>query len=147
MQAVLIAMTILGCDDSISQCNYVATVDKRWETVAACDAEAERRLKTYVNVNYPSVIAVCEAPKAIAAAEPPKPAPVPAAAPEVAVAAPEVAVAAPEEPAGRIAGFAEGIAGQVRAHLPSGRSVRDTLTKPVHFVSASYSWVVTRLAD
>ncbi|MBA9029526.1 hypothetical protein [Rhizobium leguminosarum] len=140
MQAVLIAMTILGCDDSISQCNYVATVDKRWETVAACDAEAERRLKTYVNVNYPSVIAVCEAPKAIAAAEPPKPAPVPAA-------APEVAVAAPEEPAGRIAGFAEGIAGQVRAHLPSGKSVRETLTKPVHFVSASYSWVVTRLAD
>ncbi|MDV4165522.1 hypothetical protein [Rhizobium leguminosarum] len=140
MQAVLIAMTILGCDDSISQCNYVATVDKRWETVAACDAEAERRLKTYVNVNYPSVIAVCEAPKAIAAAEPPKPAPVPAA-------APEVAVAAPEEPAGRIAGFAEGIAGQVRAHLPSGKSVRDTLTKPLHFVSASYSWVVTRLAD
>ncbi|MGO7587463.1 hypothetical protein ACC689_34430 [Rhizobium ruizarguesonis] len=140
MQAVLIAMTILGCDDSISQCNYVATVDKRWETVAACDAEAERRLKTYVNVNYPSVIAVCEAPKAIAAAEPPKSAPVP-------VAAPEVAVAAPEEPAGRIAGFAEGIAGQVRAHLPSGKSVRDTLTKPVHFVSASYSWVVTRLAD
>ncbi|MGO7901675.1 hypothetical protein ACC719_29880 [Rhizobium ruizarguesonis] len=140
MQAVLIAMTILGCDDSISQCNYVATVDKRWETVAACDAEAERRLKTYVNVNYPSVIAVCEAPKAIAAAEPPKSAPVP-------VAAPEVAVAAPEEPAGRIAGFAEGIAGQVRAHLPSGKSVRDTLTKPLHFVSASYSWVVTRLAD
>ncbi|MGO4135713.1 hypothetical protein ACEQ6A_14250 [Rhizobium brockwellii] len=140
MQAVLIAMTILGCDDSISQCNYVATVDKRWETVSACDAEAERRLKTYVNVNYPSVIAVCEAPKATAAAEPPKPAPVPAA-------APEVAVAAPEEPAGRIAGFAEGIAGQVRAHLPSGKSVRDTLTKPVHFVSASYSWVVTRLAD
>jgi hypothetical protein len=133
-------MTILGCDDSISQCNYVATVDKRWETVAACDAEAERRLKTYVNVNYPSVIAVCEAPKAIAAAEPPKPAPVPAA-------APEVAVSEPEEPAGRIAGFAEGIAGQVRAHLPSGKSVRDTLTKPVHFVSASYSWVVTRLAD
>ncbi|NKL37742.1 hypothetical protein GFL49_29095 [Rhizobium leguminosarum bv. viciae] len=139
MQAVLIAMTILGCDDSISQCNYVATVDKRWETVAACDAEAERRLKTYVNVNYPSVIAVCEAPKAVAAAEPPKPAPLPAAAPEVAVATPQ--------PAERIAGFAERIAGQVRAHLPSGRSVKDTLTKPVHFVSASYSWVVTRLAD
>ncbi|NKK73090.1 hypothetical protein GFM13_22485 [Rhizobium leguminosarum bv. viciae] len=139
MQAVLIAMTILGCDDSISQCNYVATVDKRWETVAACDAEAERRLKTYMDVNYPSVIAVCEAPKAVAAAEPPKPAPLPVAAPGVAVAAPQ--------PAERIAGFAERIAEQVRAHLPSGRSVKDTLTKPVHFVSASYSWVVTRLAD
>ncbi|PDT18055.1 hypothetical protein CO670_04470 [Rhizobium sp. J15] len=138
MQAVLIAMTILGCDDSVTQCNYVATVDKRWESVAACDAEAERRLKAYANVSYPSVIAVCEAPKALAAAEPPKPAPLPAAG-----AAPEPA----EEPVGRLAGFAENIAGQVRAHLPSGRDVKETLSKPVHFVSASYSWVVTRLAD
>ncbi|MGG7579796.1 hypothetical protein [Rhizobium sp. Nf11,1] len=131
MQAVLIAMTILGCDDSVSQCSYVATVDKRWETVAACDAEAERRLKAYANVSYPSVIAVCEAPRALAAAEPPKPAPVP-------VAAADTAPVAPEEPRG-LAGFAENIAGQVRSHLPSGRDVKETLSKPVHFVSASYS--------
>ncbi|WP_064691674.1 hypothetical protein [Rhizobium aegyptiacum] len=139
MQAVLIAMTILGCDDSVSQCSYVATVDKRWETVAACDAEAERRLKAYANVSYPSVIAVCEAPRALAAAEPPKPAPLPAA-------AAGTAPAAPKEPTG-IAGFAENIAGQVRAHLPSGKDVKKTLSKPVHFVSTSYSWVVTRLND
>ncbi|MBP2445732.1 hypothetical protein [Rhizobium leguminosarum] len=139
MQAVLIAMTILGCDDSISQCSYVATVDKRWETVAACDAEAERRLKTYANVSYPSVIAVCEAPKAVAAAEPPKP----ASTPEVAAATPE----ASNEPVGRLASFAENVASQVRAHIPSGGDVKETLAKPVHFVSASYSWVVTRLAD
>lgn len=136
MQAVLIAMTILGCDDSISQCNYLATVDKRWETVAACDAEAERRLKTYVNVNYPSVIAVCEAPKTVAAAEQPKPAPAP----------PAVVEATEQRPQGLL-GFADNIAQQVRDHLPSGKSVKDTLTKPVHFVSTSYSWVVTRLAD
>ncbi|MBB2699759.1 hypothetical protein EFD56_09970 [Rhizobium phaseoli] len=138
MQAVLIAMTILGCDDSVSQCSYVATVDKRWETVAACDAEAERRLKAYANVSYPSVIAVCEAPKALAAAEPPKSAPVPASIP-----APEPV----EEPVGKLASFAENIAGQVRAHLPSGQDFKETLSKPVHFVSASYSWVVTRIAD
>ncbi|AIC27402.1 hypothetical protein IE4771_CH02295 [Rhizobium etli bv. mimosae str. IE4771] len=138
MQAVLIAMTILGCDDSVSQCSYVATVDKRWETIAACDAEAERRLKSYANVHYPSVIAVCEAPKAVAAAEPPTPAPIPAPVP-----APEPV----EEPVGKLASFAENIAGQVRAHLPSGRDVKETLSKPVHFVSASYSWVVTRIAD
>ncbi|EGE55534.1 UNVERIFIED_ORG: hypothetical protein GGI63_003474 [Rhizobium esperanzae] len=138
MQAVLIAMTILGCDDSVSQCSYVATVDKRWETVAACDAEAERRLKAYANVSYPSVIAVCEAPKAVAAAEPPKPAPAPSLIP-----APEPV----EEPMGKLASFAENIAGQVRAHLPSGQDVKETLSKPVHFVSASYSWVVTRIAD
>lgn len=136
MQAVLIAMTILGCDDSVTQCSYVATVDKRWETVAACDAEAERRLKAYANVSYPSVIAVCEAPKAVAAAEPPKPAP-------AAIPAPEPV----EQPVGNLASFAENIAGQVRAHLPSGRDVKETLSKPVHFVSASYSWVVTRIAD
>jgi hypothetical protein len=136
MQAVLIAMTILGCDDSVSRCSYVATVDKHWETVAACDAEAERRLKAYANVSYPSVIAVCEAPKAVAAAEPPKPAP-------AAIPAPEPV----EEPVGKLASFAENIAGQVRAHLPSGRDVKETLSKPVHFVSASYSWVVTRIAD
>ncbi|MBB4290275.1 hypothetical protein GGE16_002315 [Rhizobium leguminosarum] len=136
MQAVLIAMTILGCDDSISQCSYVATVDKRWETVAACDAEAERQLKTYANVSYPSVIAVCEAPKALAAAEPPKPAPAP----------PAVAEVAEQRPQGLL-GFADDIAQQVRDHLPSGRSVKDTVAKPVHFVSTSYSWVVTRLAD
>ncbi|MDF0698195.1 hypothetical protein PYR71_17135 [Rhizobium sp. MC63] len=138
MQAVLIVMTVLGCDDSVSQCNYVATVDKRWETVAACDAEAERRLKAYTNVNYPSVIAVCEAPKGVAGAEPPKPAPVPAT-----ITAPEPV----EEPVGRLAGFAENIAGQVRAHLPSGRDVKETLSKPVHFVSASYSWAVKRIAN
>ncbi|PDT33625.1 hypothetical protein CO671_23525 [Rhizobium sp. M10] len=136
MQAVLIAMTILGCDDSVTQCSYVATVDKRWETVAACDAEAERRLKAYAKVSYPSVIAVCEAPKAVAAAEPPKPAP-------AAIPAPEPV----EQPVGKLASFAENIAGPVRAHLPSGRDVKETLSKPVHFVSASYSWVVTRIAD
>ncbi|MBX4867929.1 hypothetical protein HJA87_29815 [Rhizobium bangladeshense] len=139
MQAVLIAMTILGCDDSVSQCSYVATVDKRWETVAACDAEAERRLKAFANVSYPSVIAVCEAPRALAAAEPPKPAPLPAAAADTVPAAPEKSTG--------IAGFAENIAGQVRAHLPTGKDVKETLSKPVHFVSASYSWVVTRLND
>ncbi|MBX4996650.1 hypothetical protein [Rhizobium lentis] len=140
MQAVLIAMTILGCDDSVNQCRYVATVDKRWETVAACDAEAERRLKAYANVSYPSVIAVCEAPKALAA-EPPKPAPLPAATAETAP------VARAEEPLGRLAGFAENIAGQIRAHLPPGKDVKETLSNPVHFVSDSYSWVVTRLND
>ncbi|MFB2604341.1 hypothetical protein ACE04B_20435, partial [Rhizobium phaseoli] len=97
-----------------------------------------RRLKAYANVSYPSVIAVCEAPKAVAAAEPPKPAPVPASIP-----APEPV----EEPVGKLASFAENIAGQVRAHLPSGQDVKETLSKPVHFVSASYSWVVTRIAD
>ncbi|MBB3591209.1 hypothetical protein FHX08_001553 [Rhizobium sp. BK529] len=137
MQAVLIAMTILGCDDSVSQCNYVATVDKHWETVVACDAEAEQRLKTYANASYPTVIAVCEAPKSLAAAEPPKPAP-----------SLEL-VGAPELTKQRngLGGFVDNIAGRVRANFPSGQDVKNTLTKPLHFVSASYSWAAARFAD
>lgn len=135
MQAVLIAMTILGCDDSVSQCNYVATVDKHWETVVACDAEAEQRLKTYANASYPTVIAVCEAPKSLAAAEPPKPAPQPAAAPDVV------------EQRDGLGGFVDNIAGRVRANLPSGQEVKNTLVKPLHFVSASYSWAAARFTD
>lgn len=136
MQAVLIAMTILGCDDSVSQCNYVATVDRRWETVVACDAEAEQRLKTYANASYPTVIAVCEAPKALAAAEPAKPAP----------AAPPATPEAAEQRAG-LGGFVDDIAGRVRASLPSGQAVKSTLARPLHFVSASYSWAAARITD
>ncbi|MBB3657153.1 hypothetical protein FHX15_002381 [Rhizobium sp. BK650] len=135
MQAVLIAMTILGCDDSVSQCNYVATVDKHWETVVACDAEAEQRLKAYANASYPTVIAVCEAPKSLAAAEPAKPAPVAPATPEVA------------EQRDGLGGFVDNIAERVRTNLPSGHDVKSKLTKPLHFVSATYSWVAARLSD
>lgn len=134
MQAVLIAMTILGCDDSVSQCNYVATVDKHWETVVACDAEAEQRLKAYANASYPTVIAVCEAPKSLAA-EPAKPAPVPPATPEVV------------EQRDGLGGFVDNVAGRVRASLPSGQDVKHTLAKPLHFVSASYSWAAARFTD
>lgn len=62
MQAALIIMTILGCDDSATQCHYVEMLDKRWETVEACDAEAEARLSRYNNISYPVVVAVCQTP-------------------------------------------------------------------------------------
>lgn len=34
MQVVLVAMTILGCNDSVTQCNYLTTVEQKWQTVA-----------------------------------------------------------------------------------------------------------------
>lgn len=138
MQAVLIAMTILGCDDSVTQCSYVATVDKRWETVATCDAEAERQLKIYVNEKYPTVIAVCEQPKPVAAPEPPK----------IVDAAPPASAVQPEpQQAGGIGGFVDRVAEEVRARLPSGKRVKTVLAKPVHFVTDGYSWAVARLSD
>ncbi len=138
MQAVLIAMTILGCNDSVTQCNYVATVDKQWQTVALCDAASETQLRRYTNVSYPTVIAVCEPPRPTAVPE----------APKVAAVAPAPAPApTPEETRTGLAAFADRMAGQVRAHLPSGKAVKTVLAKPVHFVSGSYSWAVARLSD
>ena len=137
MQAVLIAMTILGCDDSVTQCSYIATVDKRWETVATCDAEAERQLRLHANASYPTVIAVCEPPKSEALPEtkvtnapPPSPGPV-----------------EQPKPAEGIGGFVAHVAHQVRSHLPSGEAIKPALAKPVHFVTAGYSWAVARLTN
>lgn len=135
MQAVLIAMTILGCNDAVTQCNYVATVDKRWDTVAMCDAESERQLKHYTSISYPTVIAVCEPPKPTSAPEQPKIAasvPAPPAQPET-------------QAQGGVSGFADRMAARVREHLPSGHAMKSALATPVHFVSGSYSWVVKRL--
>lgn len=133
MQAVLVAMTILGCNDSVTQCNYIATVEKQWQTVAMCDADSERQLKHYTNVSYPTVIAVCEPPKP---AVPPEPKVVVENAPPT---------PAPTETQGRLTAFADRIAGQVRARLPSGRDMKSALASPVHFASDSYSWVAKRL--
>jgi hypothetical protein len=137
MQAVLIAMTILGCNDSVTQCNYVATVEKHWETVAMCDAESEKQLKGYLNVSYPTVIAVCETPKPVTAAAPRK----------IAAAVPAPPPPTSAEPPTGLAAFADRIADQVRSHLPSGKAMKTALGKPVHFVSGSYSWVAKRLSN
>ncbi len=137
MQAVLIAMTILGCNDSVTQCNYVATVGKHFETVAMCDADSERQLKHYSNIRYPTVIAVCEPP------HPPLPPE-----PKVVVAAPAPAPAVTEEKRETgVSGLASRMAAEVRTHLPSGHSMKSALATPVHFVSGSYSWVVRRLSN
>ncbi|AJD41321.1 hypothetical protein RGR602_CH01991 [Rhizobium gallicum bv. gallicum R602sp] len=136
MQAILVAMTIFGCNDSVTQCNYVATVDN-WDTVAMCDAESEKRLKSFADANYPTVIAVCEAPKPAIATEQPKvaearPAPVP-----------------PVRETGKtgIRAFALRVADQVHTHLPTGEGVKHTLEKPMHFVSDGYSWAVQRFKN
>ncbi|CAN7295310.1 hypothetical protein [Rhizobium sp. LjRoot258] len=134
MQAVLVAMTILGCNDSVTQCNYIATVERQWQSVATCDADSERQLKHFTNVSYPTVIAVCE---------PPKPA-TPPDAPKAGVENAPI-LPAPAETQGRLSILADRVAGQVRAHLPSGSDMKTVLVSPVHFVSGSYSWVAKRL--
>ena len=137
MQAVLIAMTIFGCNDSVTQCNYVATVDKHWQTVAMCDAESEKQLKGFTNAKYPTVIAVCEEPK-------------PTAAPETAKLEAQATATAPAveqpQPTG-LRAYAVRVAERVRAGLPTGDDIKQTLVKPLHFVSNGYSWVAQRFSN
>ena len=62
MQAALIMMTILGCDDGLDQCKYVDTAKQRYVSIELCDAASEKVLDGYTTVNFPNVIAVCQKP-------------------------------------------------------------------------------------
>ncbi|MBP1849983.1 hypothetical protein [Rhizobium halophytocola] len=55
-------MTILGCDDGLNQCKYVDTARERYVSVELCDAASENILDGYGDINYPTVIAVCQKP-------------------------------------------------------------------------------------
>lgn len=63
MQTALILMTILGCDDSATQCHYLELIDERWTTIAACNAVSEDRLAAFSNASYPVVVAICQTPE------------------------------------------------------------------------------------
>ena len=69
MRAALIVMTILGCDDSATQCHYIASVDRSWQTVALCDTQTEAQINRYRNSPYPVIVAVCESAGSGMAAE------------------------------------------------------------------------------
>lgn len=63
MQTALIIMTILGCDDTATQCHYVEMLDERWANIQSCDAASEEKLQTYSIISYPVVVAVCQTPE------------------------------------------------------------------------------------
>lgn len=129
MQAALIAMTILGCDDSISECRYVETASEQWVSVELCDAASERVLGNYANLHYPTVVAVCKPQE--------KPADVAVAVQQTSKAA-EPPAAAPETIAGRAMAA-------VRDVLPGTKGIRIALETPLHVVSDSYAWVAKKL--
>ncbi|KGF68727.1 hypothetical protein LL06_15265 [Hoeflea sp. BAL378] len=162
MQTALILMTILGCDDSATQCHYIEMVDQRWATIQACDASSEDKLKLYANQPYPVVVAVCQTPEDTglaeldgAKAEPAAPdqtaavadapsgvelpkadIPAPAAAPEA-----DAAAAAGPEPD---AGFASRVLARFKQALPEAGTLKSLVAEPVHVVTDSYSWVAKR---
>lgn len=130
MQAALIIMTIMGCNDAATGCQYIATPDKRWPSIALCEAASEEQLGIYANrSNYPVLIAACQAPaETVAAAAPTPPEP-----------EPEKAEKATPEQLGLTAKAIE----RARSMLPSTDGVKTLAAKPVRFVSDGYSWVVS----
>ncbi|WP_299863777.1 hypothetical protein [uncultured Hoeflea sp.] len=177
MQTALILMTILGCDDSATQCHYLEMLDERWTTIQACNAVSEDRLSAYSNVNYPVVVAVCQTPEdsglnevaGDVAADPGIAATVDGEVPgdggDIAVeetARDEadfltppadipmpVAGFAPEdtEAEDEEAGIARRILARIGSKLPEAASLKTLVGKPVHVVTDSYSWVARRFED
>lgn len=160
MQTALIIMTILGCDDTATQCHFVEMLDERWATVQACDAGSEDRLKNYSNLDYPVVVAVCQTPGDAGlgelAGEPAAPAAVASAGNGTAaemsgMPVPKIdipAAATPDEAQNAQvtadSGFAARVLQRFRDALPEAEELKALVSEPVHVVTDSYSWVAKR---
>lgn len=136
MRTALVLMTILGCDDSATDCQHVATLQQRWTSIELCDAESEKKLGDFVNASYPVIVAVCQTPEepqsGLAKAEPQTPdtsTPAPALAPQEEQTLTQKAIT------------------RVRRILPSTEGVKEVLGKPVRMVEDSYSWIARRLSN
>ena len=143
MQTALIMMTILGCDDSVNQCHYIATSEQRWVSVELCDASSEKVLATYTNVNYPTVVAVCQLPDG---ADPESLAALPApTTPAPAKPATGPVVAPPPEASH--ATLAARAVSQIRKALPGTSGIRMVFETPIHVIADSYAWVAKKVTD
>ncbi len=143
MKAAIIVMTIMGCDDSATQCHYIDTVDRSWQTVALCDAEAEKNINRHQNKNYPVIVAVCESNGNRVTAEVAEPT-LEAKPAETAV---EADVPVPVETTEAKQGLAARTLNFVKKAIPDGAALKAAVTKPVRYAEDGYSWVVKRFAD
>jgi len=139
MKAALILMTIMGCDDSATQCHYIETVDRSWETVALCDAQAETWINKNQDKNYPVIVAVCETAGNRVTAEEIDPAPEAKPA-EAQIPVPQETVEARQNLAARTLGF-------VKRAIPDAAALKKAVTTPVRYAEDGYSWVMKRFAD
>lgn len=141
MKAALIVMTIMGCDDSATQCHYIDTVGRSWQTVALCDAQAETYINRHQDRNYPVIVAVCESAGDRITADIAKPPPVETPAETTA----EVPV--PAETAEARQGLATRALNFVKKAIPDKAALKAAVTTPVRYAEDGYSWVVKRFAD
>ncbi|MCJ8521260.1 hypothetical protein ABID21_004337 [Pseudorhizobium tarimense] len=131
MNPAIIILTILGCDDSGTECHYVATSEKRWPSVEICSANSDGELASYSNAPYPVIIAVCQTPQETEVVSIDKPE------------SPQLppAVEVTEDGERSLAGRA---IARVKAVLPTTEGVRTLMQKPVRLVEESYSWVARK---
>ncbi len=132
MKTALVLMTFLGCDDSATDCHYLATSQQRWTSIELCDAVSEKELERFANASYPVVVAVCQTPPEQtpqkAGAQPP-------------VAAPQAAVeVTPKEEES----LTRQAISRVSRILPSTEGIKHLLGTPVRMVENSYSWIAKR---
>ncbi len=136
MKTALVLMTFLGCDDSATDCHYLATSQQRWTSIELCDAVSEKELERYANAPYPVVVAVCQTPgeQAPQTAGTQPPATAPATAPEA-----TAAVTPKEEES-----LTKQAISRVSRILPSTEGIKHLLGTPVRMVENSYSWIAKR---
>lgn len=133
MRTALVLMTILGCDDSATDCRHIATLQQRWTSIELCDAESEKQLGNYANASFPVVVAVCQTPE------------VPADKPTTANAAPsDSQPPAKQTEAQEEETLTARAITRVKKILPSTEGVKEVLGKPVRMVEDSYSWIARR---
>ncbi|PLK71109.1 hypothetical protein C0V73_10875 [Rhizobium sp. TH135] len=137
MKTALIMMTILGCDDSVSQCEFVETPSERFVSIELCNAASEEVLGRYTNIGYPTAVAVCQMPppeitEALAAQAPLQPGD----------SATSPAVQPTEEQEKTLKDRA---IDAVREVLPGKAAIKMIFEKPIHVVSESYSWVAKKI--
>lgn len=109
----LIVLSLLGCDDTGTQCEYLRAADRQFETIEACQSASDAFLASSQDEQYPAVVAIC-APAAEIAGRPVPPETLDEAGTPVAVDVKE-----PD--------FLERIAGAIAEYTPD----RETLTRPV----------------
>ncbi len=142
MRTALVLMTILGCDDSATDCRHIATLQQRWTSIELCDADSERQLGRYANASYPVVVAVCQTPDA-PAGQTANAGTVPAK-PDTATSnvQSEVPITRDEDES-----LTQRAITRVRKILPSTEGVKHVLGKPVRMVEDSYSWIARRFSQ
>lgn len=141
MRTAMVIMTILGCDDSTTDCQYVATLNQRWPSVELCNAVSEKELSAFANVSYPVVIAVCQDPT-VASAATTSPSTVPK---SQEVPADFSAVRTLEEQREEERSMAAKAVDRVNNMLPTRGNVENLIKGPVRIVENGYSWVAQRL--